>query len=79
MLIGGPLGLRKYAVWDAVPQAAHVQLTNSRKEALKASYDSALLGREVVETMLDTLRFFFAVICDRPQGRSGRNGPGSPL
>jgi hypothetical protein len=61
VLIGGQLGLRTYAVWDAVPQVAHNRLTNSRTQALKASYDSALLGREVVGTMMDTLRFYQAV------------------
>ena len=61
VLIGGQLGLRIYAVWDEVPQAAHDRLTNARTRALKASYDSALLGREVVETMMDTLRFYHAV------------------
>ncbi|WP_433165879.1 hypothetical protein [Kribbella sp. CA-247076] len=61
VLIGGQLGLRIYAVWDKVPQAAHNQLTNRRTQALKACYDSALLGREVVRTMMDTLRFYQAV------------------
>ena len=61
VLIGGQLGLRIYAVWDAVPQAAHDRLTNKRTQALKASYDSALLGREVVGTMMDALRFFQTV------------------
>lgn len=61
VLVGGQLGLRIYAVWDEVPQAAHDRLTNRRTLALKASYDSALLGKEVVGTMMDTLRFYQAV------------------
>lgn len=60
-LIGGQFGLRTYAVWDEVPQAAHDQLTNKRTQALRASYDSALLGREVVSTMMSTLRFYQSV------------------
>lgn len=60
-MVGGTFGVRRYAVWDAVPQAAHDRLTNRRKEQLKTSYDSVLRGREVVETMLDVLRFFQAV------------------
>lgn len=61
VLIGGQLGLRTYAVWDSVPQAAHDRLTNKNTQAMKASYDSALLGKEVVGTMMETLRFFQAV------------------
>ena len=61
VLIGGQLGLRIYAEWDEVPQAAHNRLTNKRTQALRASYDSALLGREVVGTMMDTLRFYQSV------------------
>lgn len=61
VLVGGQLGLRIYAVWDDVPQAAHSRLTNKHTQALRASYDSALLGREVVGTMMDTLRFYQAV------------------
>jgi hypothetical protein len=60
-MVGGTFGVRKYAVWDAVPQAAHDRVTNRHKEQLKTSYDSVLRGREVVETMLDVLRFFQAV------------------
>ena len=48
-LVGGTFGVRRCAVWDAVPQAAHDMVTNRHKEQLKASYDSALRGREVVE------------------------------
>ncbi len=61
VLIGGQLGFRTYAVWDEVPQEAHDRLTNKRTQDLKASYDSALLGREVVGTMIDTLRFYKSV------------------
>lgn len=60
-MVGGTFGVRKYAVWNAVDQTAHDRVTNRRKEQLKASYDSALRGREVVETMLEVLRFFQAV------------------
>jgi hypothetical protein len=61
VLIGGQFGLRTYAVWDAVPPVAHNRLTNSRTQALKAFYDAALLGKEVVGTMMATLRFYQAV------------------
>jgi hypothetical protein len=60
VLVGGTLGLRIYAVWDEIPQTVHDRLHKGTR-SLKASYDSALLGREVVGTMMEVLRFYLAI------------------
>lgn len=79
VLIGGQLGLRIYAVWDEVPHSAHNQLTNKRTGALKSAYDSALRGKEVVSTMLDTLNFFHAVNPDIVDRDGSGEWTGFPL
>lgn len=60
ILIGGLHGLRSYVVWDEIPRAAHDQLRPGTR-ALKSSYDTALLGKDVTATMMGVLRFYWAV------------------
>lgn len=60
-VVGGVLGTRIYAKWDEVPEDVHAKLrTNTQK--LKPLYDSNLRSREVVETMMEVLRFFADVV-----------------
>jgi hypothetical protein len=63
VLVGGILGLRIYTFWDEVPATVHAQLRPSTQQ-LKADYDALLLGKNVTDTMLDTLSFFSDVAPD---------------
>jgi len=56
-MIGGVHGMRVYASWAAIPNAAHLRLRPGT-QALKVSYDAELQGQEVAQTMLRVLRFF---------------------
>jgi hypothetical protein len=63
VLIGGVLGLRIYTFWDEIPTSVHSQL-RPRTQQLKVDYDRLLEGKDVTETMLDALKFFFDVAPD---------------
>lgn len=56
-LIGGALGMRVYAYWQAVPPEVHAKL-HARTQALASAYNRELLGQEVTGTMLTVLRFY---------------------
>ena len=49
--------MRIYALWDAVPPAAHAKLRTGA-QALSKSFESTLKDREVTDTLLDVLKFF---------------------
>lgn len=56
-LIGGTLGLRKYACWREIPAATHAELRPST-QLLRPAYQAQLEGQELTGTMLAVLRFF---------------------
>jgi hypothetical protein len=59
-LIGGLHGIRSYASWQEVPEAAHDAL-NPSTQKLKTFYDAKLVGREVMDAMMAVLRFYSEV------------------
>ncbi|MGO2194578.1 MAG: hypothetical protein ACTH43_18315 [Brachybacterium sp.] len=78
VLIGGVLGLRIYTFWDEVPATVHAQLRPSTQR-LKADYDALLLGTNVTDTMLDTLRFFSDIAPGIPHRDQRGEWTGFPL
>ncbi|ORI14809.1 hypothetical protein BJI47_00915 [Rhodococcus sp. 1168] len=77
-LIGGASGLRAYLFWDEVPAAVHAQLHRGTQK-LKPDYDASLLGVNVTETMLDTLKFFSDVAPNIPHRDSRGEWTDFPL
>lgn len=77
-LIGGVSGLRMYSFWDEVPAAVHSKLHRGTQK-LKPDYDALLLGVNVTETMLDTLRFLSDVAPNIPHRDSRGEWTGFPL
>jgi hypothetical protein len=77
-LVGGNLGMRLYKYWDEVPAAVHAKL-HSGTRSLGPVYTSALLGREVMSTMMEVLRFYAEVVPDIVHRDSGGEWTGFPL
>jgi hypothetical protein len=62
-LVGGTLGMRVYALWDAIPAEAHAKLYPATQK-LKPAYDAVLLDHEVTGTMFALLRFYARIAPD---------------
>jgi hypothetical protein len=62
-LVGGTFGMRFYAHWDEVPAAVHNKLRPGT-QSLKRAYDATLVGKEVMSTMMEVLRFYADVVPD---------------
>lgn len=59
-LVGGTLGFRTYAEWEAIPAAIHQKLRTGTK-ALSPTYEANLVGKELMSTMMAVLRFYAEV------------------
>jgi hypothetical protein len=59
-LVGGQLGMRVYMFWDAFPSDVVAKLRPATQR-LEPAYRATLEGKEVTETMMAVLRFFFEV------------------
>ncbi len=63
-VVGGMgLGFRTFAYWADVPQLVHDQLRPST-QALRPFFEDQLRSRQVLDAMLDALRFFASVAPD---------------
>ena len=77
-MIGGLHGMRVYASWASIPAVAHQRLRPAT-QVRKSSFDAELEGREVTETMLRALRFFWRVAPDIVARDSRGEWVGFPL
>ncbi|MCU1530106.1 MAG: hypothetical protein JWP75_3869 [Frondihabitans sp.] len=77
-LVGGTLGMRLYAHWDEVPAAVHAKL-RAGTQSLKPAYDAKLVGKEVMSTMMEVLRFYGDVVPDIVHRNPNGEWTGFPL
>lgn len=77
-LVGGTLGMRLYTYWDDVPAVVHAKLRPGT-QALKPRYDAKLVGKEVMSTMMEVLRFYADVVPDIVHRDQNGEWTGFPL
>ena len=78
-VVGGVgLGFRTFSLWPAVPVSVHAQLRPAT-QALQPHYQARLMGREVVETLLEAAQFFWEVCPDLVHRRADGEWTGFPL
>lgn len=77
-VVGGRLGMRLYTYWDEVPDAVHAKLRPGT-QSLKPAYTSKLLGKEVMSTMMEVLRFYADVVPDVVHRDTNGEWTGFPL
>ncbi|MEU3764332.1 hypothetical protein AB0E55_04670 [Amycolatopsis keratiniphila] len=78
VLIGSMHNLRIYTFWDDVPDTVHAQLRPGTQR-LRADYEALLLGKNVTDTLLDTLAFFSGIAPDIPHRDQRGEWTGFPL